>query len=52
MQFVSAALEQQLAREPEPDLLHVDPQARQMALAKLQSDDLVEMAQPIDGAVQ
>lgn len=33
-------------------LLHVDPQARQTALTKLQSDDLVEMAQPIDGAVQ
>ena len=33
-------------------LLHVDPQQREAALAKLQSDDLVEMAQPIDGAAQ
>jgi hypothetical protein len=33
-------------------LLHVDPRQRQAALARLQSDDLVEMAQPIDGAAQ
>ncbi|MFL6758793.1 anti-sigma factor family protein [Sphingomonas sp.] len=31
-------------------LLHVAPQQRQRALAKLQSDDNIQMAQPIDGA--
>ena len=31
-------------------LLHVAPQQRHRALAKLQSDDNVQMAQPIDGA--
>jgi hypothetical protein len=31
-------------------LLHVAPQQRQRALAKLQSDDNVQVAQPIDGA--
>jgi anti-sigma factor RsiW len=30
-------------------LLHVPPQRRQAALARLQSDDQVQMAQPIDG---
>jgi len=33
-------------------LLHVDPQQREMALDKLRSDDFVQMAQPIDGAIQ
>lgn len=31
-------------------LLHVAPQQRQRALARLQSDDNIQMAQPIDGA--
>jgi hypothetical protein len=31
-------------------LLHVAPQRRATALAKLQSDDNVQLAQPIDGA--
>ena len=33
-------------------LLHVDPQQRERALNKLRSDDLVQMAQPIDGVLQ
>lgn len=33
-------------------LLHVDPQLREVALNKLRSNDLVQMAQPIDGALQ
>jgi hypothetical protein len=31
-------------------VLHVAPKQRQLALAKLQSDANVQMAQPIDGA--
>ena len=33
-------------------LLHVDPQQREVALNRLRADDLVQMAQPIDGALQ
>jgi len=33
-------------------MLHVDPQQREIALNKLRSNDLVQMAQPIDGALQ
>ena len=30
-------------------LIHVDPVKRQAALAKLQADDDVQLAQPVDG---
>jgi hypothetical protein len=33
-------------------LLHVPPQQRNEALAKLRADDDVQMAEPIDGARQ